>query len=325
MIKILIDGEYAGERVDKFLSTYTKAAADENEEFFLSEEITRGTIIRNIKEGNILVNDGIVKPSYVLKENDKIVIDIRKEKEELVPNNDIKIDILFQNEDFIIINKPAGLQVHPSDSEKEQTLANALVVCFPEIAAVHDGSQDSWMRPGIVHRLDKDTSGIIVVAKNMKTFTELKRQFADREIIKNYVALVYGNLENKSGVVDKAIARAASFKKQKIAQGKTKGLARAAVTEYSVLKRYPEFDFVEAIPRTGRMHQIRVHFASLGHPIVGDRKYKRKGIVLQKIVKRHLLHAQRLEFDLWGQEFQFSADLPADFAGFLKGLDERQI
>lgn len=315
MKKLVIDEQGAGERIDKFLK----------EEFFLSEEITRGTVIRNIKEGSIQVNNVSVKPSYILKEGDVITVDMKKEEAKLIPNRDIKIDILFQNENFMIINKPAGLQVHPSDSEKEQTLTNALIIGFPEIAAVHDGSQDSWMRPGIVHRLDKDTSGIIVVAKNIKTFTELKRQFADREIIKNYVAVVYGNLERKSGVVDKAIARAASFKKQKIAQGKTKGLARTAITEYRVIRRYDEFDLVEAIPKTGRMHQIRVHLASLEHPIVGDRKYKRKNIVPQKMIKRHLLHAQRLEFELWGKKFQFSADLPDDFAEFLKGLDENKI
>jgi 23S rRNA pseudouridine1911/1915/1917 synthase len=291
----------------------------------LSVETTRGDIIRAIREGEILINKKTIKPSYMLKEKDEIALDIKKDKEELVPNKNIKIAIIFQNDNFIIINKPAGLQVHPSDSEKENTLVNSLIVDFPEIKNINDGSTDSWMRPGIVHRLDKETSGIMVIARNKKTFDELKRQFADREIVKNYVALVYGNLENKKGVVDKAIARAASFKKQKIAQGKTKGIARAAITEYCVLKRFTEFDFVEAIPKTGRMHQIRVHLASLGHPIVGDRKYKRKNIVQEVSVKRHLLHAQRLGFDLWGRKFQFMADLPDDFAGFLQGLDEKLI
>jgi 23S rRNA pseudouridine1911/1915/1917 synthase len=315
MKKIIIDESNAGERIDKFLK----------EEFFLSAEITRGEVIRNIREGMILVDGKEVKPSYVLKEGDGIMIDIKKEKLELVANKDIKIDIVFQNKDFIIINKPAGLQVHPSDSEKENTLVNHLIIGFPEIKNINDGSQDSWMRPGIVHRLDKETSGIIVVARNKKTFDELKRQFADREIVKNYVALVYGNLEKKEGVVDKAIARSASFKKQKIAQGKMKGVARSAVTEYSLIKRYDGFDLVEAIPKTGRMHQIRVHMASMGHPIVGDRKYKRKNIIQQKSVKRHLLHAQNLQFELGGEKFSFRAELPDDFAGFLRGLDEKQI
>ncbi len=315
MQKIVIDEDGAGERIDKFLK----------EGFFLSEEITRGDIIRSIREGAIMVNEKAIKPSYILKEGDVVVIDIIKEKEELIPNTKIQLTLVYQNEDFLIINKQAGLQVHPSDSEKEATLVNALIVAFPEIKNINDGSQDSWMRPGIVHRLDKDTSGIMVVARNKKTFDELKRQFADREITKNYVALVYGNLENKTGIVDLPIARAASFKKQKIARGKTKGIARQAITEYSVLKRYAEFDFVEAIPKTGRMHQIRVHLASLEHPIVGDWKYRRKNIVQVDAVRRHLLHAQKLSFTLAGQQFDFIAELPEDFRGFLQGLDEKQI
>ncbi|MFA5993914.1 MAG: RluA family pseudouridine synthase [Parcubacteria group bacterium] len=315
MKKIIIDEEGAGERIDKFLK----------EGFFLSEETTRGDIIRSIREGVIMVNEKAIKPSYILKEADEVVLNIVKEKEELIPNAKIQIAIVYQNDDFLIINKPAGLQVHPSDSEKEESVANALIVGFPEIKDINDGSQDSWMRPGIVHRLDKDTSGIMVVARNKKTFDELKRQFADREITKNYVALVYGNLENKMGVVDLPIARAASFKKQKIARGKTKGVARQAITEYNLLKRYAEFDFVEAIPKTGRMHQIRVHLASLGHPIVGDWKYRRKNIIQVAEVRRHLLHAQKLSFVLAGQQFDFIAELPDDFRGFLQGLDENQI
>ncbi|EKE11519.1 MAG: hypothetical protein ACD_15C00066G0014 [uncultured bacterium] len=315
MKKIVVDENGAGERIDKFLK----------EEFFLNVEKTRGDIIRNIKDGQILVNGKKVKPSYILKENDEIGMNIVKEKEKLIPNKNVKLKVIYQNKDFIIVNKPAGLQVHPSDSEKENTLVNALIVDFPEIMDVNDGSQDSWMRPGIVHRLDKDTSGIMVVAKNKKTFYELKKKFANREIRKNYVALVYGNLKDRQGTVDKPIARAASFKKQKIAEGRTKGVARTAVTEYNLIERYEEFDFVEVFPKTGRMHQIRVHLASLGNPIVGDMKYKRKNISQVAEVKRQLLHAQKLQFELWGQNFEFVADLPDDFASFLKGLDEKQI
>jgi 23S rRNA-/tRNA-specific pseudouridylate synthase len=163
------------------------------------------------------------------------------------------------------------------------------------------------------------------VARNQKTFVELKRKFADREIEKNYVALVYGHLEKKSGVVDAPIARSASFKKQKIAYGKIKGTARPAMTEYKLLKRYKGFDFVEALPKTGRMHQIRVHLAYLGHPIVGDAKYKRKDLILPKGVSRQLLHAQKLKFELWGKKYSFKAKLPKDFEAFIRSLDEKPI
>jgi 23S rRNA pseudouridine1911/1915/1917 synthase len=315
MKKIIIDEQGAGERIDKFLK----------EEFFLDMETTRGDVIRAIREGQILLNNKSVKPSYILKEQDTVMIDIQKEKEEVIPNKNIKLEIIFQDADFVIVNKPAGLQVHPSDTEKENTLVNALIVNFPEIKDVQDGSEGSWMRPGIVHRLDKDTSGAMVVAKNRKTFDELKRQFADREVEKNYVAVVYGNLAKKEGVVDAAIARAASFKKQKIARGKTKGTARPAVTEYKLLKRYDGFDFVEALPKTGRMHQIRVHLASLGNPIIGDAKYKRRNLICPEGIKRQLLHAQKLKFELWGQKYEFEAHVPDDFAAFLQSLDEKTI
>lgn len=315
MEKIIIDENGAGERIDKFLK----------EEFFLAVETTRGDVARAIKDGQILLNNKKVKPSYILKDQDAVMIDIQKEKEEIAPNTDIELEIIYEDENMIVVNKAMGLQVHPSDTEKKNTLVNALIVRFPEIKNVNDGSEGSWMRPGIVHRLDKDTSGAMVIAKNKKTFDELKRQFADREVEKNYVAVVYGNLEKKTGVVDRPIARAASFKKQKIARGKTKGTARAAVTEYSLLKRYEGFDFVEALPKTGRMHQIRVHLASLGHPIIGDAKYKRRDLICPDGVSRQLLHAQKLKFELWGKKYEFSAPLPSDFMEFMASLDEKTI
>jgi len=311
MEKIIITADDASQRIDKFLV----------QGFFLNVEITRGEIIRNIKEGKITANGGIVKQSYILKENDEILISLEKEKEELVPNKSLKAKVIYQDKNIIVINKPSGLQVHPSDVEKENTLVNGLIVDFPEIKNIGDGSEGSWMRPGIVHRLDKDTSGAMVVARNQKTFDELKRKFADREIEKNYVAVVYGHLEKKTGVVDVPIARSASFKRQKIAQGKIKGTSRPAVTEYKLLKRYAEFDFVEALPKTGRMHQIRVHLGYLGNPIVGDYKYKRKDLSCPEGVTRQLLHAQRLKFELNGKAYDFSAELPDDFAAFLQSLD----
>jgi len=311
MKKIIVTNEKAGNRLDKFLK----------QEVFLNLDKTRGEIIRYIKSGNILVDSKIVKPSYILKEGKEIKINIKKEKTEIIPSKNIKLELIYQDKNIIIVNKPSGMSVHPNDVEKKNTLVNALVASFPEIKNINDGLVGSWMRPGIVHRLDKDTSGAMVVAKNKKTFTELKRKFAQREIEKNYVAVVYGHLEKKAGVVDAPIARSASFKKQKIAQGKIKGTSRPAVTEYKLLKRYADFDFVEALPKTGRMHQIRVHLAYLGNPIVGDAKYKRKNLTKPAEVTRQLLHAQRLKFELFGKTYSFQAPLPEDFQRFLASLD----
>ena len=311
MKKVLIDQENSGSRIDMFL----------REGIFLNEEISRGEIIRKIKNGEILLNGAIAKPSYALKAGDEIKINIQKEKEKIIPNKKIKLEIIHQDKNIIIVNKPSGMSVHPNDSEKENTLVNALIVEFPEIKKVNDGSEGSWMRPGIVHRLDKDTSGVMVVARNKKTFNELKKKFANREIEKNYVAVVHGHLEKKEGIADEPIARSASFKKQKIARGKMKGTARPAVTEYKLLKRYEGFDFVEALPKTGRMHQIRVHLAFLGNPIVGDDKYTRKDLVKPAGITRQLLHAQKIKFELGRKKYSFKAEAPKDFADFLKSLD----
>ena len=310
-MKIVITTENAGQRTDLFLK----------EEVFFNEEITRGEIIRNIKSGKILVNEKNIKPSYILKENDQISAKIEEEKEELIENKEMELEIIYQDDDIVVINKPSGMMVHPTDIEKKNTLVNALIVKFPEINKVNDGSQDCWMRPGIVHRLDKDTSGAIVVARNQKTFDELKRKFADREMEKNYVALVYGHLQSSSGVIDAPIARSASFKKQKIARGRMKGVARGAVTEYKLLKKYQDYDLVEAYPKTGRMHQIRVHFSSIGNPVVGDEKYKRRDLSIPVGVERHFLHAQKLKFELFGKEYDFNAPLPEDFQSFLNAID----
>ncbi len=310
-MKKIITAENSGQRVDLFLK----------EEVFFNEEITRGDVIRQIKDGQILLNGKIAKPSYRLKENDEIDIKIIKEKTQVIPNKKIQLEIIYQDENIIVVNKPSGMMVHPTDIEKENTLVNALVVFFPEIKKIHDGSEGSWMRPGIVHRLDKDTSGAIVVARNQKTFDELKRKFAHREMEKNYVALVYGHLKKEAGVIDAPIARSASFKKQKIARGKMKGTARPAVTEYKLLKRYEDYDLVEAKPKTGRMHQIRVHFSSIGNPVVGDEKYKRKDLSIPVGVERHFLHAQKLKFELFGKDYSFEAPLPNDFHGFIDTLD----
>jgi 23S rRNA pseudouridine1911/1915/1917 synthase len=297
-----------GVRIDKFLA----------QEFF---SLSRGEIIRNINDGNILVNKKSIKPSYKLKENDEIESDISFEREELEPNKEIKLNILYSDDNIIVINKPAGIQVHPDSNERKNTLANALLAEFPEIRDVHEDSLGAYFRPGIVHRLDKETSGIIVVARNQKTFKELKEMFQERKIKKKYVALVYGQLKEKKGIITKAIARSESYKKQTIAGRKTKTKVRGAITEYKQLKRFNNYSLVEVRPLTGRMHQIRIHFFSIGHPVVGDKLYKSKTIKPCPLAKRHLLHAEQLDFTLFGQKFSFFAPLPEDFNIVLKNID----
>ncbi|MFZ5982283.1 MAG: RluA family pseudouridine synthase [Patescibacteria group bacterium] len=304
MKNIIISRQNLGERIDKFLMR----------ELFSNGEISRGEIIRLINSGKVLVNQKETKPSYILKENDELcILDIIQKEKKLKANQNIKIEIIFEDKNIIVINKPAGLSVHGVDFEKDDTLVSALIGKFPEIRSVGE----DLLRPGIVHRLDKDTSGVMVIARNQKTFEELKRKFKSREIKKKYVAWVHGHIDPREGVIDKPIARASTYKKQVIAGKKTETKIRGAITEYQVLKSVGDFDLVEARPKTGRMHQIRVHLFSIGHPIVGDKLYKLKKRPSVPGVKRQLLHAKELDFELFGQKHEFQSAIPKDFKNML--------
>ncbi len=314
MEEVVISEPKSGQRIDKFLK----------KEFFLNTEVTRGEIIRQIKEGSILVNNSKTKPSYSLKTGETISFNIQTPIIQLFPNFKIKIEVIFENEDFAIINKTAGLQVHPSNRNEKDTLVNGLIIKFPEIKLVGDNPQN---RPGIVHRLDKDTSGLMIIAKKQKTFLNLKEQFKKRTIEKKYWAVVFGIPEKKQGSIDKEIARSTNYKKQVIAGKKTKTKIRKALTQYQILQNFSNYSLLEVTPKTGRMHQIRVHLFSIKHPIVGDKLYqlKRNSSNLFDKVSRQLLHAQEIKFELQGKKYQFNAPLPKDFKDFLNRLDEKEI
>lgn len=303
-MKIIIEKKYSGQRIDKFLK----------EGIFFDEEITRAEIIKNIKSGNVLVNGKEIKPSYILKEKDVIDVERETHNAKLEPNSEIDLQIIYQDKNFVVVKKPAGLKVHPNNFDEIDTLVNSLISKFPEMENVGEEK----LRPGIVHRLDKDTSGLMVVARNQKTFEELKKKFQDREVEKKYVAIVCGHLENKDGKIEAPIARAMNYKKQKIAQGRVRGKIRPAITLYKVLENLENFDLVEAQPKTGRMHQIRVHLAYVGHPVAGDEKYARKEFKNLPGAKRQMLHAKELKFNLNGKDYNFFAQPPSDFAEFWK-------
>jgi 23S rRNA pseudouridine1911/1915/1917 synthase len=309
---INVEKNNANQRVDKFLA----------KEFFSPrkttsrDKYTRGEIIRQIKNGNILINSKKIKPSYILKESDKIEINFEKKSEKLIPNKNIKFEIIYKNENIIVVNKPAGISVHPVKLDEDNTLANGLIFQFPEIENVGDpsiGSGQVNIRPGIVHRLDKDTSGIMVVARNQKTLEELKKKFKNREVEKKYLAIVHGKLENKTGVIEKPLARSVNYRKQIIAGRKTKTKIRTAVTEYKIVKEFPDHSLVEVSPKTGRMHQIRVHMKSIGHPVAGDKIYSSKGAKGNNFAKRQMLHAKSIKFTLFKKDYDFSAGFPEDF------------
>jgi len=312
MNNFLIQDEFKGERIDKFLA----------DKF---NQKTRGEIIKMIKSGNITVDDKKIKPSYIIGGGEKVgIMDFEIKEEKVVPNKNIDVEIIEKNDDFIIINKSIGVQVHPSYSESKNTLVNGLIVKFPEILNVGE----EWYRPGIVHRLDKNTSGLMIIARNQESFEKFKVMFKDKKIQKTYFAIVFGIFGEKEGIVDAPIARATSFKKQKIAFGKYKGNSKESQTQYRVLGEYllddMEFSLVELKPKTGRMHQIRVHMAHIGHPLVGDLKYytKNEKKKVDKLSKKYdfdtfYLHAGELEFNFNGQNYKFSVKYPGRFEKML--------
>lgn len=226
------------------------------------------------------------------------------------------IRVIHAEPDFLALDKPAGLIVHRGGGVRGATFADWLVKKFPEVRAVGD---DPGERPGIVHRLDKETSGVMVVARNQEAFEKLKRLFKERKVEKTYLALVRGVPEKKSGMIDAPIGRLAASPTKRGIGPHTRG-GRPAVTEYRVLERLGSHALLEVRPKTGRMHQIRVHLASIGHPVAGDKTYGRAG-ALPPGLERQFLHAWRLEFSYpEGRRWRFEAALPEDLTGALKRL-----
>lgn len=283
---------------------------------------TRATLIKHIKNGFILVNAKKSKPSYHLNGNEHLSLDFPQEEDtSLKANNSLSLPIVFQNDDFLIINKPSGIQVHPSSTEKEKTVVNWLIAHYPEITSIGDDP----MRPGIVHRLDKDTSGIMIIAKNASSFPELKKLFSQRNIHKSYLAITHNIPSPEEGSISLPIARSRSFRKQTIVQEGTryKGISREALTEYKLLlSSYNKdldlkYSLIQAFPKTGRMHQIRIHLSHIHCPIIGDDLYKKKEFPNPPTVKRFLLHAYSLEFSLFEKPYTFILKPPEDFEPFL--------
>jgi len=285
---------------------------------------SRAFLKLQIKQGNVLVNGQIKKPSYILKENDKVETSIKEpEKSVLRPNPDIKLKIIYEDENIIAINKPACISVHPTAGKKQNdTIANAILSYYPAIANVGDPSTSSGqadLRPGIVHRLDKETSGIMVVAKNQKTFDWLKKQFAERKVEKKYTALVCGKIKNEQGIISKPIGKTKDFRKRTTAPVKEQ---KEAVTHYKTLRHYNNFTLLELQPKTGRTHQIRVHLASIGHPVAGDKLYGFKNQKMPPNLKRQFLHASHLKFSLpSGKIVELKSELPEDLRKTLEMLN----
>lgn len=238
----------------------------------------------------------------------------------LEPDFKIPLNIVYEDEDVAVLNKQAGISVHPSVNEPTGTLANALIAKYPELIGVGEDS----IRPGIVHRLDKDTSGLLVVAKNQKAFEFLKKEWQDGKVIKKYLALVWGHLKSESGNIESELARSPKeFRKRIVVKpGKNALVGKLAITNYRVIKKYHDFSLVEVSPKTGRMHQIRVHMASIGHPIAGDKVYGGNKKITEGIT-RQFLHAYYLSFSLpSGRKLALEAGLPEDLEQVLTKLEK---
>lgn len=284
---------------------------------------SRGQVTRLIKSGRILLNGTEVKADYEVNLHDQaevFVEDLTVASPELKPQSGIEIPVLYEDEALIAINKPNNLQMHPAGNADMRTVAHWVITKHPEIRGVGE----NVLRPGIVHRLDRETSGVLAIAKTQLAFVALKGLFQSRAIEKTYIALVYGHMPALTGRIDKPLMqRSGELKRFAVETKHIPEAARLATTFYRVLARYQDFDLLEVTPKTGRTHQIRVHLASLGCPVVGDKLYAfkpmRRGEKL--FSTRQMLHAYRLCFELFSKSYAFEAPLPEDFQSVLRDID----
>jgi 23S rRNA pseudouridine1911/1915/1917 synthase len=298
---------------------------------FLSQQdlgLSRAFIQRLISDQNILVNDKPAKPSYKIKGGEKIHIEVPPlEKPSLEPEN-IPLDIVYEDSDLLVINKKAGMVVHPAAGNYSHTLVNALLFHCDDLSGIN-----GVLRPGIVHRLDKNTSGLMVVAKNDLAHLGLAKQIKNRSLLREYLAAIWGHMPEDQGVIEAPIGRATKDRK-KMAVTRLKG--RESLTQYRILERFDLCDLLSIRLKTGRTHQIRVHLSYLNHPVLGDPEYGGrqkwiKGIFdrdrhfAQKLlnkIKRQALHAKKLGFvhPRTGEYKEFDSVLPEDMDIVLKIL-----
>ncbi len=308
MKEIKVSTESFGLRLDVFL----------HGQFF---DFSRGWIQKLIKKGNAEVNGKIQDSKYKIKTGDFIKFNLETPPEISLEGEsgfDSKIKIVFENDDFLVIDKPAGISAHPSSSEPKGTIVNWALWKYPAIRSVRDSNDN--LRPGIVHRLDKDTSGLMLIAKNQRMFNWLKKQFQAHLVIKKYIALANGTVKNDEGKIDLNITRSKKDPTQNNVT-KSKTIGRSALTFWKVLKRYAGYTLLEVTPQTGRMHQIRVHLKSMGTPVAGDKKYFSKNLKSPKHLGRMFLHAAYLSFNAQsGEKFSFHSPLPAELESALQNL-----
>ncbi|HEY4600378.1 MAG TPA: RluA family pseudouridine synthase [Cerasibacillus sp.] len=295
-----VQNDGSGKRIDKLLT-------------FIEPNVSRSEIQSWIKQGHVTVNDSVVKANYKCVEGDTIAWTIPEKQTLTIKAEHLPLEIVYEDDDIIVINKPRGMVVHPSSGHTSGTLVNALLYHCHSGLSTLSGEE----RAGIVHRIDKDTSGLLVVAKTNEAHRELQKQFKNRQVKRNYEAIVHGVISHDHGLIDAPIGRDPK-QRQNMAVVDD---GRHAVTHFRVIKRYGEFTHIECQLETGRTHQIRVHMKYINHPIVGDPKYGPR----KPFVKfGQVLHARSLEFThpITEEHLSFESDLPGDFHGVLNRLNK---
>ena len=275
-------------------------------------ELSRTMIKKLIESNNVLVNDKSEKVSYKVQANDNISIDVPEAKETKLKAQEIPLDIIYEDSDIIVVNKPKGMVVHPANGNPDGTLVNAILsICKNSLSGI--GGE---LIPGIVHRLDKDTSGLIIVAKNDKAHINMSEQIKERNVKKTYIALVRGNVPEEEATINMPIGRSTKDRK-KMAVTKN---GKQAITHFKVLKRYSKYTLLEIKIETGRTHQIRVHMAEIGYPVVGDAVYSNGKNEFG--IEGQMLHAYKLEFmhPITNKHMELTAPLPQYFEEILKKL-----
>ena len=289
----------AGERIDRFLAD--------------SQDLTRSFLQKILKEGAVIVNGKSVKANYKLRKGDRIEFEIPEAVEPDIVAEDIPLSILYEDADVLVVDKPKGMVVHPAAGHYSRTLVNAVMYhCKGELSGIN-----GVLRPGIVHRIDRDTTGSIIICKNDMAHNEIARQLKEHSINRRYRAIVTGVLKDEEGTIEGAIGRDKKDRKKMAitADGKP------AVTHYRVLQRFKHYTYVECVLETGRTHQIRVHMASIGHPLLGDEVYGRRSDKYK--CEGQCLHAMTLGFHhpRTGEYIELNAPLPPYFEHLLAVLE----
>lgn len=297
-VNIAVSEEQTSDRLDKFLST-------------TEPEWSRTQVQQWVKDGLIEVNGKQVKANYKVQAGDQIKVEIPDPEALDVEAESMDLDIYYEDEDVLVVNKPRGMVVHPAPGHVTGTLVNGLMAHCNDLSGIN-----GVMRPGIVHRIDKDTSGLLMVAKNDMAHESLVNQLVAKTVTRKYTAVVHGIIQHDTGTIDAPIGR---DKKDRQSMTVTKENAKQAVTHFDVMERFKDFTVVECRLETGRTHQIRVHMKYIGYPLAGDPKYGPRKTV---DFNGQLLHAGVLGFDhpRTGEYMEFTAPIPADMQAFIDSL-----